>query len=365
MEYDNEVQLLQKALVNGDVVSFNIEGYDKNKLTGKCNGIYSVLSFYEMPWEYNDFQYWQTIAPYLIENNIKAHILNIVDNPFTVYLSGHKIMYDRYIPVVGDWYDGIILSIKDYGLFIDIGLTCGWSEYSEIGLLHKNYLDAKMSPYSYKVGDKLKVKIESVDEHNDRIAYSLGKDPVPQNEDPLELIDSIAKIKVDKTADGVKIYKIDGYDIDIENALLLDGSGVSAKRMQKLRKKFNKGKVLTLKFTAYKVYKKVYKATWIDAPSPDAVRQKKKMDYFSINRLADKFPFDIGDEIEVTVNYVNEALKLKIDNKYKTKVHILINGRSASMVDKNKVLLGFSDGETFMGIVTDLLRDYVCVDYNL
>lgn len=362
---DNEIKLLQKVLMNGDTVSIQIEGYDEKKLIGKCNGIHSVLSFYEMPWEYNDIEYWQIIAPSLIGRSIEAHILNIADHPHTIYLSGHKIKYDPYIPTLGAWYDGIILSIKDYGLFIDVGLECGWSTYSAVGLLHVSYLDTKMSTYSYKVGDKLKVKIESIDEQTKKLAFSLGKDAVLKNVDPLDLIGSELKIKVDKSEDGVKIYKIDGYDIDVENAQLLDGSSVSTKRMKKLKKKFNKGKLLKLKFTAYNVHKELYKATWVDAPSPDAVRHNRKMDYFSINKLADKYPFDIGDEVEVTAHYINEALKLKIDKKYKAKVHVLINGRSAGMVDKNKIILGFSDGETFNGVITDLLRDYVYVDYNI
>lgn len=140
---------------NDDTIPFRIVGVKDAGFLTKVKGVFSYISFYYMPWKYNDIDFWKAIAPKLIGKKFLGKIYRIDKDPIAIVLNGDFPQFENAELTIGEEYKGLIIKTADYGLLIDIGYHFDWKCGSVVGLLHKRQLSDSENLEDYKLGQEI------------------------------------------------------------------------------------------------------------------------------------------------------------------------------------------------------------------
>lgn len=356
------IDRLRQAMLEEEVVTYTIEDYDNKKFLVKCKGLFCYVPFSQMPWGYEWLPSWQAIAPSILGKAYKGHVTSISQGNHKVFLSSKAFTFHDYVPILGIWYQGIILSSRDYGVFVDIGNDDGFRSYSMIGLVHYSKMPAHISPSTYKIGDQIKVEVLSYDSSEAKLELGLGYEVPAEDLDPLSMLGEITEMAVIKTGARACSFMIDGYSATIKKAYLPDGASVSSKRLVKLKRRFKGGEILSVHVKLFSKHKKQYSVEWVDAPVP--VPAKKSINPQYVQMIASKYPYEIGDVLEVNVNASSSGYTLVTHDQYRVSAHILIDGVSVTQAKKQEIMDRLDDHISITVTITDFLKDAIQVDWN-
>lgn len=167
----HQSQIKAQDLKVGDIVPVRVKNIvEYGVFVSISQGIDGMIFLKEL--SYNKIHAAEEVVA--VGDELKARIVNIYekDGRLRIELSLKQALPDPWDSVsfhVGDLVDGTVANIVDYGAFLNIGTVTGILHRSELSWSQKD-----PNPREYlSVGDKLTVKIISLDKENKKMAVSL------------------------------------------------------------------------------------------------------------------------------------------------------------------------------------------------
>ncbi len=161
LELQNGIKGLEHAFKNGLAIKGKVIGYVQSGLNVIFEGVRLFVPASRMPNKDNDLKSYlgKTIEFKIIEfNRAKNRYIG----------SQLDIKNIQEIEVnVGDKVDCVVKKIVDFGLFVDFGKNSGLLHTSQMKSVNRENFKDK-----FKIGDKLKLSIKSIDKKRGRIALT-------------------------------------------------------------------------------------------------------------------------------------------------------------------------------------------------
>lgn len=197
---------LEEIFSKQEVLNFKLIKAVEKGFKIKVGGLYGFVSFAKMPWFYNDYSYWASVAPYLTGLILKGKIFRLDREKFSILVkASSKISFDLATLNKDQTYKGVVLKEADYGFFMDLGISFSWLKGSLLGLMHKS--NCPIESKNWKEGDVVDCKIHSIEgESKVGLVHPSFKNVLPliQKDELNELVGTVHKGKVIVEPNGEK-----------------------------------------------------------------------------------------------------------------------------------------------------------------
>jgi ribosomal protein S1 len=136
---------------------FKISDIHEKGFIVKIYGLFGYISFYHMPWNYNNIDSWKSIFPYIKGKILFAEIFKFEKEVLSIILDGKIPQFKNPELFENEKYQGIIIDKTKYGLFVDIGYSLRWECGSLVSLLHKSNFHDKELFEKINVGELIEL----------------------------------------------------------------------------------------------------------------------------------------------------------------------------------------------------------------
>ncbi|NUM31021.1 MAG: hypothetical protein HUU47_01705 [Bacteroidetes bacterium] len=147
---------LEQKISDNRNIPFRIYQIKEKGFLIKINGLFGFISFYHMPWQYNDLKSWEYVFKYLLDKTFFCKVYKFEKEPFSIMVNGDVPQFKKFILKKDSNYVGVIIKKSRYGLFIELGYNFKWQCGSFVHLIHKTKID-KAEFSELNCGDTLTV----------------------------------------------------------------------------------------------------------------------------------------------------------------------------------------------------------------
>jgi hypothetical protein len=199
----NLVDDLEQKISEDKNLPFRINQIKEKGFVIKINGLYGFISFYHMPWEYDDLESWRYVFKYLQDKTFFCKIHKFEKEPLSITVNGDVPQFRKLTLSKDTEYEGVIIRKTSYGLFIDFGFHFNWQCGSFVQLIHKSNID-KSEFSELKCGDTFRSFYEG---ETDEILATFKSENRINSE---ELIGKMVKVEIKKNFNNQFTYMIEG-----------------------------------------------------------------------------------------------------------------------------------------------------------
>ncbi|NPD47258.1 MULTISPECIES: hypothetical protein [unclassified Lentimicrobium] len=129
------------AYMQSEIVEFIFVFQVENGFYVECMGIYALLIYDHLPWNYSKNNYWKILLPYLQDYFFKASIVALDSQQILMYLKALQLQEE--IDVEEGFIDAIVLEKSDKKMVLELGIHFDWEFGSLLNEWKKNNLNAK------------------------------------------------------------------------------------------------------------------------------------------------------------------------------------------------------------------------------
>ncbi len=203
---------IEKHKAENKNLPFRIEDIKKEGFIIKVAGLYGYISFYHMPWKYNNIDSWRAIFPVIIGKVFFCKVHHIKKDPISVVIDGEIPQFKKPELIDDEIYKGIIINKTNYNVFIDFGYHFKWNYGSIVGSLHISGFDNPQSFDSLKTGQLFEACFWGHNEKSGQLIIGTKPELKGWVTGEIEkLIGQTVQVKVLKTTDNdTKYYLVDG-----------------------------------------------------------------------------------------------------------------------------------------------------------
>lgn len=162
--FDELLQNIELNQKNDAILKFKIIDIRKKGFIVQSCGLYAYISFYYMPWHYDNYEYWHTIFPSLKNKIFDCKVHKIIKDPLLILLNADLPQFKLVLQRQNFSYKGIILQKVNQEIFIDFGYHYHWKYGSICGYINESQLEDKTIS-EYSVGDVIYAKFFGMDEN--------------------------------------------------------------------------------------------------------------------------------------------------------------------------------------------------------
>jgi ribosomal protein S1 len=141
-------------------VHFRIVGQVKSGFLVKTVGLFAILPFRFMPWQYPSPEYWEVVFPTLEGKIFYCKIVNMEETEnrkMRICIDATIHRFEEISLENGVKYTGVVLQKYESGMIVDIGCHFDWRCGSLTGYLSAKKVYGAKSYADYKVGDIVEV----------------------------------------------------------------------------------------------------------------------------------------------------------------------------------------------------------------
>jgi hypothetical protein len=306
----------------------------------KVKGLFSLLPFHLMPWQYPDTAYWKIIAPALLGKEFKCKVIEASQQegqPFFIRVDATVHPFRQASLVEHAEYSAIILQRSEKEALVDLGVHFRWKFGSLTARLPVQDTADPETAQRYEPGQTIKVQYLSTNEEGLRVEEA-------------GLIDLYEKysgrivwVQVSKIADTAPCFLVEGKykaDMPVTKTVYPENK----RKVQKLKNQLVDGDIINCEVLDFKSHRGLIVKCVEDSCKPDVNwTSYTMMDY-------------IGREVLVFVHQEEDDLVFMVEDRYPAKV--LARSRS-----KKKEQL--SDGEIIRCWVSSIDVEEQCFRIRL
>ncbi|MDR3227209.1 MAG: hypothetical protein LBT56_06010 [Prevotellaceae bacterium] len=295
---------IQNAIIKNSIIPFKIVSIKKTGFLVKTGGLFALIHFKKMPWQYINLEYWQAISSTLTDKIFYCSVLKAIKTDtksIIIIIDGRVHKFRTKELIENTQYSGVIIYKSKYGLFIDIGYHFEWKYGSFIGLLHRSRIEPDLFQ-NYEQGQIIDVIYTGM--YESKLAFdspNLNKYLPEQFE--YKDTDKIVEIHVNRAENGNLKFLIDGkYKAYQINTM---PEQISKKEIKAAINNLADGDIIIGEILEFSEKYKSFQFKWIDF--------ENKM----INELNECEKY-LGKTVDIQVSKnENGILKFIIDGKYK------------------------------------------------
>ncbi|MDY0282317.1 MAG: hypothetical protein RBR35_17360 [Salinivirgaceae bacterium] len=348
----NLVDDLEQKISEDKTLPFRINHIKEKGFIIKINGLFGFVSFYHMPWIYDDLESWKYVFKYLQNKTFFCKIHKFEKEPLSITINGDVPQFRKLSLIKDLEYNGVIIKKTHYGLVIDLGFHFNWQCGSFVQLIHKSNIDK--SEYSeLKCGDIFRVFYEG--ETDENLATFKSENKINCE----ELIGKMVKVEIKKNFNNQFTYLIEGK---------YKGTMPVNKEHYPNRKKYvrqalrnlNGGETIHCEVVNITKNKQLLQLKWIIESEIEQAFEREPSDIVSINaayNIQTRLDNEISDKLRMIGKLVDVEVIKKEDqngrlyNKYlvnnKFQGVLLIANENYHITDKEKTMIekNFQDNE--------------------
>lgn len=156
---------IREAFETQTPVTFRIEAARAKGFSVKVGGLYAYIPYSLFAWHYPEPETWQHVEPYLKGQRMAGMVTKLSDDPISITLSAKMHTFEKAPLVEGMSCSAIVLNIKKYGYFLELGRHFQWKYGSLVGLAHFSDLEGTdYNSAAWQPGAEVKVPFAGLNE---------------------------------------------------------------------------------------------------------------------------------------------------------------------------------------------------------
>ncbi len=231
----------------------------------KVNGLNSFLPYQCMPWQYHHLKSWRAIGPSLAGWVVYGKITKIDKDTGMIFVSIADKVFEKPSLVFGKEYTGLVLEVKAFGVFIEIGHHFRWKYGTVKGLLPTSMLANHETLSDYKQGEEVRTHFfqdkgngepvllcnvkEAIDWHHTRLSALVGQEV-------------IAKVVRRSKSRGPIVQINKTYQGDLVVLAKMPPSKKQQTRIHNMLNALKQGETVLCKIIGYDFSRKMLTAKW-------------------------------------------------------------------------------------------------------
>ncbi|MDR2968280.1 MAG: hypothetical protein LBV32_01595 [Tannerellaceae bacterium] len=260
---------------NNDILPFKIEELKDRGFLVRVNHIYAYISYFHMPWSYNDSSEWKAAAPHLKGKVFFCKIHECDKGNFFIRLDGAVPQFRQANLVEGYRYHGVIIRIMPYGILFDIGFHFNWKCGPLIGLLHQFQLSPDVKISNFNTGEVISVFYQGV---NNKGKFSFCHEQTGTREGiekSKELIGTItwAKVVRQDGKQAIRLWIVGKYPTMLIINKYVYSSNLNDLELKK--KDLKDGDIICCKVVRYDEKRNLPIVKWLPDPDSDSMPDHK------------------------------------------------------------------------------------------
>lgn len=255
-----------------DTLPFTIVNIKNHGFLAKVNGLYAYIHFTHMPWHYPSVDVWKAVAPSLLGKRFFGKIHHIQRETSYIQLNGEIPQFATAPLTRGHEYQGIVINILEYGLFVDIGSHFDWKYGSITGLLHISQLGPCESVCDFHMGQAISILYLEPNQNGQPI-FSNQKEVLDWTKKrPQALVGQILRAKVVRHPPEMTIsFYVNGmYRACLSNEILTSNLAYRRKLRNAIRL-LRHGQIIHCEVTGYNEQTRTLHAHWLTELDTDIV----------------------------------------------------------------------------------------------
>lgn len=373
-EYLTElIENLEYTQQHNRIISFTITSLKNKGFTVKVGGLFAYVSFQHMPWIYQNNEHWRIMSRKLIGQKFFCQIYKLEKKPIRVSIDAKIHRFENLEFIEKIEIEGIVISTREYGLFVEVGGFYDWKYGSCIGLLHKNNTQDFETFKNYDIGDEISTYFHGFNQEKGLILGDKLAEIEWFTKELKELIGTNRDVVVTMNEHGNRSFFVDDkYEarLPITKKYYEGNNGTKVK---KLLRKIKNNEIINCEIVGIDYKNKQLIVKWNVYIEP-TIPQKRENNNQLINRLSSKtskkmFDLLFSQMIEVTVYKKDKNIGI-MENRYfilnnvEGKLKIKSSSYELSERDKTIIERNFKNGDIIKCkvIKTDEIIEF---EYNI
>jgi len=372
----------EKQCQNQEHHPFKIVEIREKGFLVKIYGLFGFISFHHMPWEYNNFDSWKTVFPFLKGKVLFGKIFKFDKDPLKLIIDGKIPQFKKPELNEDQYYKGIVTKKTKYGVFVDIGYDFKWECGSSVGLLHKaNFKD-------YETFEKIQPSkiVELIFwGFNDEEQLIFGKRPELKEwfTGKIEkLVDKVFPVKVIKSENERINYLVNekyNATLSVNKILYPDNRN----QIKVAIKNLNDGDIIHCKIIKANRIKRRLQLFWENLPEIESIisrtkePEKSDLGIGSHKLIRNRIDSNIIEKLELigkkvkvevikkTDNLGRRKTKYLVENKYNAKLSISNDSYKISKKDRKKIDKSLREGSILICEVINIENGVLRIKLNL
>lgn len=368
----NLIADLEQKVSEDKNLPFRINQIKEKGFVIKINGLFGFISFYHMPWRYDDLESWKYVFKYLQDKTFFCKIHKFEKEPLSITVNGDVPQFKKLILTKDSEYEGVIIKKTRYGLFVDFGLNSNWQCGSFVQLLHKSNIE-KAEYSELKCGDTFKVFYTGETEEN--LATFKSENKINCE----ELIGKMVKVEIKKNFNNQITYLIEGKHKGTV-PVTKEHYPNQKKYIRQALSNLNEGETIHCEVVNITKNKQLLQLKWIIESEIEKAFEREPSDIISNNaayNIQTRLDNEILDKLKMIGKLVDVEVIKKEDqsgrliNKYlvsnKFQGDLLITNDNYQISDKEKSMIekNFQDNETLKCTVMSIDKNKAKIRWKI
>ncbi len=203
-----------------------IKSSNNSGFTAKTHGLFGFIYFKNMPWQYPEKNYWENVSKHLISKQFYCKIEKI-EKYKSIELNARTFHYKTITLEKGKKYQGVVLNITKYGVFLEVGYFFEWKYGSIVGLIHRStFKNFDLTKQELENGQIIEAYFTNYSDEG-KLQFEYQKNTTQNSKENIDRIEHFIREEkvfncttINKLATGGYLFKIDIDGINVKNVYL-------------------------------------------------------------------------------------------------------------------------------------------------